>query len=75
MNELSFFEIELKLKQMKRNKQYIALSLHPSVGNSTISKDWDNRLYINEGRSGKWDNISEEFYDNMVAKYDSRCGK
>jgi hypothetical protein len=64
-------EIESKLKQLKRNKQYIALSLHPSIGNTTIERE-DNRMFINEGRDGKWEDISEQFYDTMVKKYDSR---
>jgi hypothetical protein len=71
MNNLNIYEIELKLKSMKRNKKYIALSLYPEIGNNTITKD-SNRLFINEGRDGKWDNVSEEYYDNMVSKYDSR---
>jgi hypothetical protein len=65
-------EITQKLKSLKRNKKYIALSLHPAVGNSVISKE-DNRLFINEGRDGKWDGVSEAFYDEMVDKFDSRC--
>lgn len=64
-------EIETKLKQMKRNKKYIALSLHPAIGNTTIRSE-GNRMFINEGRDGKWENIDEIFYDNMVKKYDSR---
>ena len=65
-------EIIQTLKKLKRNKKYIALQLHPAVGNSTISRE-DNRLLINEGRDGKWDGVSEAFYDEMVAKFDSRC--
>lgn len=65
-------EIIQKLKSLKKNKKYIALSLHPAVGNSTISRD-DNRLFINEGRDGKWDGIAEAFYDEIVNKFDSRC--
>ena len=64
-------EIESKLKQLKRNKQYIALSLHPAIGNTTIEYE-GNRMFINEGRDGKWEDISEQFYDTMVKKYDSR---
>jgi hypothetical protein len=64
-------EIETKLKKLKRNKKYIALSLWPAIGSSTIQKD-GNRMYINEGRDGKWGDISEFFYDEMVSKYDSR---
>lgn len=65
-------EIVQRLKSLKRNKKYIALSLHPAVGNSTIDKE-DNRLFINEGRDGKWEGVSEAFYDEMVNKFDSRC--
>jgi hypothetical protein len=64
-------EIIKTLTSLKKNKQYIALSLHPAIGNSTISKE-DNRLFINEGRGGKWEGVSESFYDEMVAKFDSR---
>ena len=68
-------QIESQLKQMKRQKKYVALSLWPSLGNTTISKCSDNRMFINEGRDGKFDNISEAFYDEMVTKYDSRTTK
>ena len=64
-------EIENKLKQLKHNKKYIVLSLYPSIGQPTIQSE-DNRMFINEGRDGKWDNVSEQFYDEMVKKYDSR---
>lgn len=64
-------EIETKLKQLKRNKKYIALSLWPDIGLSTIQKE-GNRMFINEGRDGKWEDVSECFYDEMVRKYDSR---
>jgi hypothetical protein len=64
-------EIIKTLTSLKKNKQFIALSLHPAIGNSTISKE-DNRLFINEGRGGKWEGVSERFYDEMVAKFDSR---
>ena len=60
---------------MKRQKKYVALSLWPSLGNTTISKRSDNRMFINEGRDGKFNNISEAFYDEMVTKYDSRTTK
>ena len=29
-------------------------------------------MFINEGRDGKWDNVSEQFYDEMVKKQDLR---
>jgi hypothetical protein len=65
-------EIVQRLKSLKRNKKYIALSLHPAVGNSMIDKE-GNRLFINEGRDGKWEGVSEAFYDEIVNKFDSRC--
>lgn len=64
-------EIINTLTKLKKSKKYIALQLHPAIGNSTISKE-DNRLFINEGREGKWEGVSESFYDEMVAKFDSR---
>jgi len=67
----SEFEILLKLKQLKQNKKHIALSLQPPIGNSTIQKE-NNRMFINEGRDGKWQDISESFYDNVAGIYDSR---
>jgi|GEM_PF-3235098 hypothetical protein len=65
-------EIESTLKKMKREKKYTALSLHPAFGATTILAE-GNRMLINEGRGGKFENISESFYDEMVKKYDSRA--
>ena len=59
---------------MKRQKKYVALSLWPSLGNTTITPN-DNRMFINEGRDGKFEDIAEAFYDEMVNKYDSRTTK
>ena len=67
----SEFEILLKLKQLQQNKKHIALKLQPPIGNSTIQKK-NNRMFINEGRDGKWEDISEEFYDTVAGIYDSR---
>lgn len=62
---------ETKLIAMKRSKTYIALSLYPPIGATTIQKD-GNRLFINEGRYGKYEGVSEQVYDTLVRKYDSR---
>ena len=67
----SEFEIFLKLKQLQQNKKYITLKLQPPIGNTTIQKE-NNRMFINEGRDGKWEDISEEFYDAVAGIYDSR---
>ena len=64
-------QIETKLKQLKRAKKYIAVSLWPPVGSPIIEKE-GNRMLINEGRGGKWEGVSEEFYDRMAQRYDSR---
>lgn len=64
-------EIVKTLTGLKKSKKWIALSLHPAIGNSTITTE-DNRLFINEGRDGKWEGVSESFYDEMVRKFDSR---
>ena len=50
---------------------YIALSLRPEIGQTTINKN-GNRAFINEGRQGKFLNISDAFYMDMVYKFDSR---
>lgn len=67
-------EIIAKLKGLKKDKKYIALSLHPAFGN-TIIEAQGNRLYINEGRDGQWEDVSEALYDDLVNKFDSRCQK
>jgi hypothetical protein len=64
-------EVMLKLTAMKERNSYIALQLHPAIG-STIICEEGNRLFINEGRDGKWNDISESFYDAIVEKFDSR---
>jgi hypothetical protein len=67
-------EVALKLKQLEKRKAWIELSLSAGLGNTTIEKQ-DNRMYINQGRDGKWEGISEAFYDTMVSIYDSRDRK
>lgn len=67
---------ELLKKELKKLKgEWIELSLHPEFGETTISKKPTNRAFINEGRLGKFENISEGVYDRMVNKYDSRYKK
>lgn len=63
--------IEKKLDELYRAKRYIALQLYPGVGETTIKKS-GNRMFINEGRDGKFEDVDERFYDSMVKKYDSR---
>ena len=65
-------EIESQLERMKQEGKYIALSLHPAFGKSTITRE-GNRMMVNEGRDGKYEEVSESFYDSMVVKYDSRA--
>jgi hypothetical protein len=67
-------KILAQLKSLKSQKKYVALSLHPPVGSSIITAE-GNRMFINEGRQGKFENVSEAFYDAMVDKYDSRSNK
>jgi hypothetical protein len=59
------------LKKLKKEKKYIALQLHPASGHTTIEQE-GNILRINEGRDGKFEGISESFYDEMVKRFDSR---
>lgn len=65
-------EIESQLEKMKPEGKYIALSLHPAFGKRTITRE-GNRMMVNEGRDGKYEDVSESFYDSMVVKYDSRA--
>jgi hypothetical protein len=65
-------EIENKLQDLQEQRKYIALSLHPPLGDTTIRKEAVNRMFINEGRQGTFENVSEAFYDEMVEKFDSR---
>lgn len=66
-------QIENTLKELRENGKYIAMSLHPPIGCTTFQAD-GNRLYINEGRDGKFE-CSESFYDSMVDVFDSRANK
>lgn len=59
------------LRNLKANRRYIALSLRPPVGHTTIQPN-GNAMYVNEGRDGKYEGVSEAFYDRMVLLYDSR---
>lgn len=70
-NEL---EALCKLEELSQEGKYLALSLYPAIGNSTIGR-FGNRMFINEGRDGKFEDISEAFYDLMVSRYDSRNQK
>jgi ribosomal protein L16/L10AE len=63
--------ILVALKKLKRENRYIALQLHPAIGHTTIEKE-RNTLRINEGRDGKFEGVSESFYDEMVNQFDSR---
>lgn len=67
----SELEILSRLEELSKEGKYLTLSLHPPIGLSTIQRD-DNRMFINEGRDGKWEGVSEAFYDLMVPRYDSR---
>ena len=70
----SELEVLVKLEELSQERKYLALSLHPPIGSSTIQR-YGNRMFINEGRDGKWEEISEAFYDLMVSRYDSRDKK
>ena len=60
-----------KLENLLTDQKYIALSLYPAIGETTI-KPKGNRLFINEGREGKFEGIDEKFYHELVFLYDSR---
>ena len=65
---------EAMLNTLKIIDGYTALSLYPAIGEATI-KPKGNRAFINEGRGGKFHDISEKFYDDMVDRFDSRYKK
>lgn len=67
--------LETTLKGLRSQKKWIELQLRPDIGTTTISKEPINIAVINEGRHGKFYNISESFYDLMVDKFDSRYRK
>jgi hypothetical protein len=67
-------EISLTLQAMKSKGKWIALQLHPGLGASSIKAE-GNRMFINDGRDGKWEDVSESFYDEMVNSFDSRYSK
>lgn len=60
-----------KLETLLQNDKYIALKLYPGIGETTIKKQ-GNRLFINDGRDGKFDYVDEAFFDQLVNLYDSR---
>ena len=70
------FEVLLKLKSMKRYKKQINLSLWPPAGYNTIQTIGSfNTMFINEGRDGKFEKVSNAFYNEMVSQFDSRYKK
>lgn len=71
MNQETEIAILKQLNKMKRGGEYIALSLYPPLAD-TIIREEGNRMFINEGRKGKFEDVSEKFYDLMVKRFDSR---
>lgn len=73
--DYNYTEIELEarhaLRNLKAQRRYIAMSLWPPSGHTTIQPE-GNTMYVNEGRDGKFFGVSEAFYDRMAALYDSR---
>jgi hypothetical protein len=70
-HNVSMHQIREHLEKLEENGGWIELSLRPPIG-SKIIEDEGNRMYINEGRLGKFENVSEKFYDEMVVLFDSR---
>lgn len=68
--------IKALLEARKKAKQYTELSLSPPYGDSTIRRE-GNRMFVGGGSGEKKEfiGVSEEFYDDMVNKYDSRVLK
>lgn len=64
-------KLEITLQDLQEQNKWIELQLHPEPSSSIIDGN-NNKCLINEGRLGKFDGISERFYDKMVILYDSR---
>ena len=63
-------KLKEKLEELSSNRKWIALQLWPSSsGLRTIVSGPINQCRVNEGRDGKFDQISESFYDKMVEEY------
>lgn len=66
-------EVAIKaiLDDLTRKGRRIEVQLWPPIGSSTIQPE-GNRMLINEGRDGRFDEVDERFYDRMAREYDSR---
>jgi len=65
-------QIEDLLLTLRAEGKFVKLSLEPKKGDTMIRKEAVNRMFINDGLFGKFNDVSEAFYDEMVDKYDSR---
>lgn len=66
-------ELITTLYDMLEKNKRIEISLRPGVGHDRIKPNAVNTCAINEGRNGKFTEISENFYDYCALKFDSRC--
>lgn len=66
-------ELITTLYEMLEKNTRIEISLRPGLGNDRIKPNTVNMCVINEGRNGKFTEISEKFYDYCALKFDSRC--
>ncbi len=64
-------EIIERLDELKEKDKWRQLSLRPPEGDTVIRPE-GNRMYINEGRDGYFEGVTEQFYDYCVEHYDSR---
>ena len=64
--------IEDELIELKESGKQIHLTLRPPTWSNIIEKE-DNRMYVNDGKDGEFDGVTEAFYDEMVRLFDSRA--
>jgi hypothetical protein len=60
-----------RLRQLASQNKWTAMELWPAVGHTMI-EETGNRLKINDGADGEWDDIGTTFYDAVVCSFDSR---
>lgn len=67
MSDQSHRDFHAAVKKLSKTKGYLKLQLRPSIGDATLGTH--GIAVINEGRDGKFPDVSDEFYTKMVLKY------
>ena len=59
------------LEKFQGDGLWIELKLYPPVG-CTMIQPLGNRMFVNEGRLGEFEDIDEVFFDALIDRFDSR---